>query len=373
MRTRLRQVAGVAAAIALVATVWSVLSADARPLALQPYPDAQEYADAANQLAKGHGYVTRIYKGTSQPPRYPPGFSLALAPFAKVGKFPANVEGGAKAFAVLYVLAIALVAWWLGGPIAGLIAGIVVGVSPFARQSAGLVMSDAFGATLAVLALPFLRPLTRSGTAVAGSLLGFMTVVRLNAIAAVVGLVAAVGGRLRLTAVLWSLPALLGLALLQWATFGSPFETGYAYWHLSERSFETSYLLKSPPRGDGPYIFSDLLHGDLAKWACPCPPGGPQADLSNLAFYPFLLLGGFWIFAPPFFVVPGLITAVRERHDPVARFVLATVVLTFGLFVFFFYQGARFMAAPAALLIVLSSMTIARGIETWFDRGSLHR
>jgi hypothetical protein len=364
-------IASALAVIALILGLSSVLSADPRPLALQPSPDAQEYADAADQLAHGHGYVTRIY-GEPQPPRYPPGFSIALAPLAEVGAYPANVQRGAKAFAALYVIAVVIAAWSLGGPISALIAAGVVAVSPFARQAGGLVMSDALVATLAVLILPLLRTPTRSGTALAGAIAGFMSVIRLNAIAAVAGLIAAFTGPRKRMAVIWSLPPIAALALLQWATFGSPFTTGYTYWHVSQHSFGLSYLLKTPPRGDGPYIFADRLHGHLANWTCPCPIGGPQAKLPNIAFYPFLLLGGFWIFAPPLFTLPGLLAACRQWHDPASRFVLTTVTLSVVTFVFYFYQGARFMAAPAALLIVLSSATIARSIERRLHRHLAH-
>ena len=55
---------------------------------------------------------------------------------------------------MFYVLVAVVAAWVLGGPIAGVLAALLVGISPFARDAAGLVLSDAFIATLTVFMLP---------------------------------------------------------------------------------------------------------------------------------------------------------------------------------------------------------------------------
>ncbi len=77
---RLLKVSWAVVATALV--VWLALTTVARPLDQQPFPDSHEYADAARHLAAGDGYVTTVHGDGPRPPRYPPGFSLALVPFA---------------------------------------------------------------------------------------------------------------------------------------------------------------------------------------------------------------------------------------------------------------------------------------------------
>jgi len=206
-------------------------------------------------------------------------------------------------------------------------------------------------------------------------LAGLLVTIRLNAVTSLLALLTATKKHMRMRVALLALPAILGLAALQWATFGNPLTTGYSYWQLEHHSFAGSYLLDDSPRGDGPYIFDDLLHGRLLDWACPCGAGGPQASLPNLAFYPFLLLGAFWIFAPPLWTIPGIWYAWRNRRDPVGSYALVLVGSTLLLFVFFFYQAARFMAAPATVLLVLSSVTMAmwlEGAREWLRNRSQH-
>jgi 4-amino-4-deoxy-L-arabinose transferase-like glycosyltransferase len=338
------------------------------PLSRQPFPDAQEYADGARQIADGKGYVTVLHGSEPVPPRYPPGFSLVLAPFATFGKYPHNVELGAKLVAVLYVLAAVAAAWTWGGPLAALLTAGVLAISPFARDSAALVLSDALAATLSVLLLCLLKPATRAGASLAGMLAGLLITIRLNTFTSLLGVLAATRAHLRLRVALLALPAILGLAALQWATFGNPLTTGYSYWQLDQHSFAGSYVLRASPPGDGPWVFDDLLHGQLLDWACPCSLGGPQASLPNLAFYPFVLLGAFWIFAPPLWTIPGIWYAWRKRRDAVGRYAIVLLASTLLLFVFFFYQAGRFMAAPATVLIVLSSVTVATWLESASER-----
>ena len=114
-----------------------IARAPERPLAQQPYPDAAEYASAADSLAAGKGYFTYIHAGLRQPPRYPPGYPLALAPFAAAGRFAQAVQHGAAFYAVFYFAVVMLAAWVLGGPLAAILAGAFVLASPFARDSAG--------------------------------------------------------------------------------------------------------------------------------------------------------------------------------------------------------------------------------------------
>jgi hypothetical protein len=85
--------------------------------------------------------------------------------------------------------------------------------------------------------------------------------------------------------------------------------------------------------------------------------------MSNLTFYPALLASLFWIFSPPLVPLLGLVYAWRHRRDAVGRYTLVVVALTFVVFLFYHYQGARFMAAPATLLVVLASVWLAERAE----------
>lgn len=109
---------------------------------------------------------------------------------------------------------------------------------------------------------------------------------------------------------------------------------------------------------------ADVLDGLLLQQVCPCPPGGPQAAMSNLFYYPAILLGLFWIFVPPFISLFGLAYCWQNRHAVEVRFAGWLVALNLLFFVFYFYQGARFMAVPSTLLGVFACAKFA----TWIDR-----
>ena len=118
----------IAATAAILATsIGPLVTIGPRPLNRQPSPDAQEYADATRHLAAGDGYVMTIYGGQPRAARYPPGFSLALTPFALIGSYPVNVQAGSKAYAILYVVATLVTGWIVGGPLAAAIGVALVG------------------------------------------------------------------------------------------------------------------------------------------------------------------------------------------------------------------------------------------------------
>jgi hypothetical protein len=306
-----RRIGAVLAALVCLAVLLDVERAPERPLAQQPFPDSAEYANSARSLAHDKGFYTFIYKGRIQPPRYPPGYPMALSPFAAVGSYPRDVQRGAKFWTLAYVLVAVIAAWALGGPLAGAIVALLIGFSPFARDSAGLVLSDAFIAVLTVLMLPLLRTTTRSGARLVGAASGFATIVRLTAGVNLIGLLVAMPRRRWKTVVLWAMPSIVGLGLLQWLMFGSPLTTGYTYWGVSSHFFSLAYATSDSVIREGPFIFPDHLNGDLLNVVCPCQVGGPQNSMSNLTFYPALLAGLFWVYSPPLVPLLGLVYAWR--------------------------------------------------------------
>ncbi len=348
------------AALACITVLVTVERAPERPLALQPIPDSVEYASSAQSLANDRGFYSSssVTYNWQQPPRYPPGYPMALAPFAAIGSYPRNVQRGAKFWAMAYVLVAIIAAWVLGGPVAAILAALFIGISPFAKDAAGLVLSDTFTATLAVLMLPLLRYMNRPGARLAGAASGLSTLARITGGINLIALLASLPPRFLKSALLFALPSLIILALLQWALFGNPLETGYTYWGVANHNFALSYLTGSSVR-EGPFIFPDLLNGKLLSWICPCQLGGPQASMPNLTFYPTLLAGGFWVFSPPLIPLLGLVYAWRHRREAIGRYTLLVTFLSLLVFGVYFYQGTRFMAGPATLLTVLASVWLA--------------
>jgi hypothetical protein len=347
------------AALTCVAVLFNIERAPEQPLAQQPFPDAAEYADSAHSLAHDKGFYTYVHDGSRQPPRYPPGYPMALAPFAAIGSYPHDVQRGAKFWAMTYVLIAVFAAWILGGPFAGLITALLIGFSPFAKDSAGLVLADAFVAALTVLMLPLLKIITRSGTRLGGAATGLATLARVTTGINLVALLLALPRRSYKSVLLFAAPSLIGLGILQWIMFGSPLTTGYSYWDVSGHFFSLSYVTSDTVIREGSFIFPDRLNGQLLDWVCPCQVGGPQNSLPNLTFYPLLLAGFFWVFSPPLITLLGLVYAWRRRREAIGRYTLVVVASTLLLFEIYYYQGTRFLAGPATLLVVMASVWLA--------------
>jgi hypothetical protein len=373
--------------LALAFALGPVVAIGPRPLNRQPSPDAQEYADAAHHLAVGEGYVVTVRRGEVQPPRYPPGFSLALAPFALVGSYPANVQLGSKLLVVLYLVVTLVTAWVVAGPLAAAVAVGLVGASPFAVRYASLVMSDAFGAALAVGVLALIHGAHRAQPtpdaqhaqrasvarlAGAGLLTGALVLVRLSGILTAAALVPALwratSWRRRMVAGAGVVLGVLLVAGQQWWTFGSPLKTGYHYYLSDIDQFRLDYPFAADVRRDGSGVVADSLDGALLAWACPCPEDDPLMAFRGPIFYPLVLLGIFWILVPPLTTVPGLIEVWRRRSEPGPAYVLWLTVLTVVFHLFYWYLGARFMAAPATLLAIYTGAWVARWAEGGFGR-----
>jgi hypothetical protein len=344
--------------------LWVVLSAEPRTLGQQPFPDSHEYADAARHLAAGDGYVTTVHDNLAQPPRYPPGLSLVLVPFAVFGgTYPGSILAATHWLGVVYVLGAAATAWLVGGPIAAGLAAALVGTAPFAIESASLVMADALVTAITVLVAGLLQRRTLAPAAVAAVLTGVLALLRLSALAAVPALVLALPkGRLRRAAA-YLVPGIVALAVFQWTAFGSPLRTGYDYWLPNLRMFDAEYALRRP-MGDTPTMVGDMLNGQLLGWLCPCPDeGGPLTRLPNVAFYPAVIFGPFWIFAPPLVGLVGFVYALLHWREPAARFSVWLTLLTCSVLAVYVFQAARLAAAPAVLLAVYAAVAAARWLE----------
>jgi hypothetical protein len=362
------------ALVSVIVALFLVLSAPLEPLSRQPFPDAYEYSDAARNMATGKGYVTHVHGDhtTPAPPFHPPGMSIALVPFSLLGfDYPANGQVGVKVLAAIYVLVTVGVAWLYGGPVAAFLTASITAISPFARISSAIIMADATAATLTVVSVATLHRLSTYRAGIAGLLAGLVTAVRLNGVLNLFALLLVLPMRLRMWAVVLIVPPAVALALFQWSTFGSPLRTGHHFWapYMVAEPFDLSFALAAPPKFSEPWLLRDVLEGKLLEAACPCPNGGSQAALPNVLFYVTVLLGGFWVYAPPLATVPGFIYVWRHRREPGPGFTLWLTALTYVFYLFYYYQSARYIAAPAALLVIFSSV----GLAEWVHRGLVWR
>jgi hypothetical protein len=177
---------------------------------------------------------------------------------------------------------------------------------------------------------------------------------------------------------LFAAPSLLWLAIYQWTTFGSPFRTGYSYWVHGISNFSLAYA-SHPILREGPFVYPNKLGVALLPGICPCGAGGAIASMPNYTFYPAVLIGVFWVFAPPLTPLIGLATAVSRRATPGGRYTLIVVLLSLPVMIVYFYQAARFLAPAASLLLIYTAVGIAlllrRGWDTlsgrvrWADPG----
>jgi hypothetical protein len=364
-----------AAVVAAAVTAWAVVpvfTAAAVPFRSQPFPDSAEYADSAWELAHGHGYVTFFnersgwFGHVARPPRYPFGTSAVLAPFAAFGSFPQDVQFGARVISAAYLVAVILAAWMLAGPWAASAAALLVGSSPFAQHEAVLILSDPLAALMTVLILIVLHVGGRRAIGIAGALAGALVCVRLLGIVALPAVFLAVPRAHRLRVVICAAPFLAILGAYQWRTFGSPFLTGYSYWVPSLHTFDVRFTTHVTTN-EGPFVIPDKLNGHLLDFLCPCGLGGSMMKLPNLAFYPIVVAGLFWVFAPPLTGLIGLVEMWRQRASPAARFTIITLALNLAVVLFYFDQAARFIAPAASLTIVYSAVGLVR-IFGWLGR-----
>jgi hypothetical protein len=272
---------------------------------------------------------------------------LVLAPFALIGRYPANVEFGAKFIVLGLVLVVGWAGYSLSGWYAALLAAFVTAISSFVTFNAQAVMSDALGALLTVVCVPLMTLKAKWATYLAGFAAGYGFVCREAGVIVIASLVIVIGGSDRLRVVAGAAGPTLGLALYNWSSFGAPWRTGYGYWLAGFQEFSLSYVTKHPwpatvAYGSSLQLFHLVGHSSA----------GLIGTVPNLLFYPLIALGFSAFFGPPLLTLAGLVTAIRLRRRREARF---TLILTAGSAIFFmanFDQDPRMIAGPCILLTV---------------------
>ncbi len=349
--------------VAIGATAYSTNQIHSRRLADQPFPDAQEVTEVTWRMVHGQGYTITLHGSEPLPPRYAPGYPIALAPFALVGsEYPGRIPRGPAFYAALYVVAVCLAAWTMGGPAAGALAALVVGISPFAREMARMVMSDAFAAALTMLLIPLLHKPTRNRALWAGLLAGSLVAVRLPMVLNLAALLVALPRSLWSRAILAAAIPLAAYAAFNHFTYGGPFTTGYHHW-VHEKNLSLDYVT-TVLKKEGGGITPDALEGRIVRLIDRRPSSSwslaGQENFPNYIFYPAVLGGVFWVFTPPFLSLLGLSSYWWNRNRPEARFALVLCGISVLFFCCYFYQGTRFMAAPASVLLAGAVTRIAR-------------
>jgi len=274
-------------------------------------------------------------------------------------------------------------AWLLGGPTAAGLAAWCARLSPFVERYATLVMSDAFGATLAVLVLVLLllaRARVRAPARVQhairaatptliGFVAGYAVLTRLGAaMIPAAAVLAMTSWRDRRWLALGAMVPLLFLAAYQWTEFGSPLRSGYDYYVPELPPFDLKYAIDRDPVTESIYITPDRLNGDLMDWTCPCTGPSPMGETGNAVFYPALLLGAYWVIAPPLIPLFGLWELARRRRERATWYAVAVIVAHLVLYLGYYYQGARLVAPAACLLLVYGCAGVANAGRALWSR-----
>jgi hypothetical protein len=313
---------------------------------LRPRPDALEYEAGARSMVRGSGYWL-VVEGRRYPPRYPPGFSALLAPiFFAWDQGPGT---GVVAVFVAALLGIALVMRatdLAAGPLAGLVAGVLLAASPSHVRWSRAVMSDVPSAALVALAALLLVGAVRArGTTwslvASGVLIGLAASVRATNVLLVVPamlVVATLGGGVRRAFVLAvaCFAGLVPLLLYDVATFGRPLATGYAVW-APGMTFATTYL-SAPPVGGG--------------------------TIGNLPFYARELAGSGELYPWPWTLLVGLgggcaARSARPAERAIVVLAASFLLLLVGTYALFFWQDVRFFLPALPLLVALGGLPLA--------------
>ena len=358
---------------------WTILVSDFAPLESQPFPDTQSYSSQARHIADGIGFVIDFDERISTaknligakdtyPSRYPPGFSIFLSPFV-VAFGNSGVEVGVKVAVFLMLVTAIVIAKRLSGYLAAIIVALAIVTSPFFHKSSTLVMSDAFGTLLCLLAVLTVIELARCDprgrkrrnlSIILGMICGYAIISRISLLLLIAASIIVFAKQRNLAWIaIGFIPFALFLGILQFFQFGSPFRTGYSYYVHEYAEFSLSNLTQVNPYGERGFLFPDFSNGKLMRWTCPCDKYGPLGKAPNIVFYPATLAGLYWIFMPPLLGVLGLIKIFRARTSLTYQFMAAVVVLNALLMSVYFFQGARLVAPSALVILICGSITSA--------------
>ena len=301
-------------------------------------PDSVEYASAGRNLVD-HGRCEITLAGHGFPSRYPPWFStLVAAPaYLVFGREPGNPVYAVLAFALFGLLAAFWVGRRLGGTWGGVASATGLALLPTFALYARQILADVPSTTLALVAAgSYLRLREReagqawywlSGAAAALAtgfrpLGGFLV---LPAVMAILMTRPAHRGRRLIALLLPVVVVIVGNAVFNARTFGSPLRTGYSFWcsvpyDYTALTFSGSYVLQNL-RSMWTTGLPILVVAAVAIGLLRGKTGGPDAApiqlrlryLAEFALYSFVPLLGFhffYFFSADRFFLPILAVAL---------------------------------------------------------------
>ncbi|HEY6299953.1 MAG TPA: glycosyltransferase family 39 protein [Candidatus Binatus sp.] len=348
-----------------------------RAMELMPWPDGLEYSAAALNLTKGRGPVLH-FGGYTYPSRYTAGYPLLLEFFSRLFSRQAPLLWVPTfVIAEITLLVVFYLARMWTGRAAGLIAALMLVLSPIFITYSMLVMSDVptlFITTLAAVALlsateeaPTRSKATRTRDwGMFGLLAGFSTIMRPTNGVILVGLVVCVlmvpFERRELASLLGAgIAVAIGFAIpVAWQlhqnaiNLGSPFASGYSWWvpevyGAGGKTFSAAYLF-------GPTM--------------------PRNPYGNLLVYVTTLLGldgfighraspGYFLypFAAAVFAMVGFVAILRDPEKPAVRrlmwFGLGYLGALTALYCFYIFTDVAFILPGAFILFVAAGAGVA--------------
>jgi len=354
--------------------------------------DAPDYAIPAVNLLERGRLVVSAY-GHDFPPAHPPGMPLLLLPsYILFGYFPGNGIYAVLLCSVSTVVLTYIIGVKLGGRLCGCSAALFLiahhGFWQFSRKIMSEVPSALFGIAVFALLLK-IRDRKRPGLAclAIGAILGFAITIRndnvLLLVPAALLLAWEGAGRERLQRVGLTLvgmvPFLIGLAVYDQVTFGSPWRTGYHYWggagSAKRPLFSAGYITKSgflrlvpiiDPKnaeGNGTLLIKSLLDqsdttqifglGAGALWHL------PGFRLYQTVVLLRTTLGAIGLLAC---LVGWRTNRLRQR------FLLWLVLITFayvGFFLMYYYRDERFLVRLVPVFCLADGVGVAALLAKW--------
>jgi hypothetical protein len=353
-----------------------------RGVELMPWPDGLEYAASAMNLASGRGAVLH-FGGYTYPSRYTAGYPLILE-FFSGGSFRHvwllyinSLVLGMSSVGTMFVLA-----RWLFGRAAGVVAALLLAFSPVFITYSSLVMSDVptlFVVLCTVLMLPGWSddaPQSWSLKRTAESLLfgllaGFSTIIRPTNATILAGLALCVvmvplDHRDRSSLLKAAIAIAIGFAIpVAWQLhqnaihLGSAFASGYAWWvpevyGAGGKTFSAAYLF-GPTMPRNP-------HGNVPIYAMTL--AGLDGMLGARVGARFFL----YPFAAAVFAAVGFLTILRAPERPAARrliwFGLGYLAALTGLHCCYLFTDPVFIL-PAAFVLFIAAGAGAATANRW--------
>lgn len=378
------------AGIALLANVMDRSAGLRRGVELMPWPDGLEYAATAVNLAEGRGAVLH-FGGYTYPSRYTAGYPLILRFYYHIfGRQVSLLYITSFILGMLSVILIFMLARFLFGRTAGMVAALLLALSPVFITYSSLVMSDVPTLFVTIWAALMLWAAASddahklpswawmSEWLIFGVLAGFSTIIRPTNATILAGLALCVVmvplERRDFSSLLKAAIAIaIGFAIpVAWQLhqnaihLGSAFASGYAWWvpevyGAGGKTFSAAYLF-GPTMPRNP-------HGNVLVYGMTLAGlDGMMGDRGDARYflYPFAaaafaLVGFLAIFRAP--AMPALAPA-----NPAARrlmwFWLGYLLALTGLYCFYLFTDVAFIL-PAAFVLFIAAGSGAAVANRW--------